>query len=153
MLIRRIHTKIPISTSTARLLQDTGAEIPVVLGPMYPGSNPELVAAMSRAGGFGIAHPLAMTHLYGHDYREGLRLIKSLSGNKPFGVNFTIMPNAKYTKTMDEYMDISIEEGVKFFLTSLGKPDSIVKKAHANNIKVYHDVHNAEFAKDRKSVV
>ena len=48
---------------------------------------------------------------------------------------------------MDEWMDICIDEGyVKFFLTSLGKPDEIVKQAHENGIKVYHDVHNASLA-------
>ncbi len=121
--------------------------MPVLCGPMYPGSNPELVAAVSRAGGMGIVQPLALTHLYGHDFREGLRLIKTLSGGKPFGVNFTIMPNAKYQKMMEGWMDISIEEGVKFFLTSLGKPDSIVKTAHSHGIKVYHDVHSPELAR------
>ena len=130
-----------------QLLKDSGATIPVFCGPMYPGSNPELVAAVSREGGLGIVQPLSLTHLYGHDFRAGLKMIKELSGNKPFGVNFTIMPNKRYQKMMDEWMDISIDEGVKFFLTSLGKPDDIVKIAHKNGIKVYHDVHSPELAR------
>jgi nitronate monooxygenase len=135
------------SQKTIQLLKDTGAVIPIFCGPMYPGSNPELVAAVSKHGGLGIVQPLALTHLYGHDFRTGLQLIKSLSDHRPFGVNFTILPNKKYKKMMDEWMHISIEEGVKFFLTSLGKPDEIVKIAHMHNIKVYHDVHSVEFAK------
>lgn len=91
--------------------------------------------------------PLALTHLYGHDFREGLRLVKDSSGGAPFGVNFTILPDKRYKRMMDEWMDISIDEGVKFFLTSLGKPDAIVQRAHANGIKVYHDVHNVELAR------
>jgi nitronate monooxygenase len=114
---------------------------------MYPGSNPELVSAVSAAGGLGIVQPLSLTHLYGHDFRQGLRMIKEASGGKPIGVNFTILPNQRYQKMMDEWMDISIDEGITFFLTSLGKPDSIVKRAHENGIKVYHDVHNAELAR------
>ena len=43
-----------ISTATRKLLADTGATIPIIKGPMYPGSNPELVAAVSEAGGFGV---------------------------------------------------------------------------------------------------
>jgi nitronate monooxygenase len=43
---------------------------------MYPGSNPELVAAVSEAGGFGVVQPIALTRLYGWDFREGLRHIK-----------------------------------------------------------------------------
>ena len=112
---------------------------------MYPGSNPELVAAVSEAGGFGVVQPISLTTLYGHDFREGLRLIKSLT-SRPFGVNFTIVPNKRYQKQMDEWMDISIDEGVKFFLTSLGKPDRIVKIASQHGIKVYHDVHTPAVA-------
>lgn len=74
-------------------------------------------------------------------------MIKELSGGKPFGVNFTIVPSKRYQRMMDEWMEISIDEGVKFFLTSLGKPDPIVKKAHKHGIKVYHDVHNATLAR------
>jgi nitronate monooxygenase len=114
---------------------------------MYPGSNPELVAAASDSGGFGVVQPVALTSLYGHDFREGLQLIKKLT-DKPFGVNFTIFggANKKYHEQMQEWMEISIEEGVKFFLTSLGKPDAIVKTAKQHGIKIYHDVPNKKVA-------
>ena len=136
-----------MSASTKKFLADTGAEAPIVCGPMYPGSNPELVAAVSECGGFGIVQPVSMTSLYGHDFREGLKLIKNLT-NKPFGVNFTIFggANKKYHEQMKEWMEISIEEGIKFFLTSLGKPDSVIKKAKEHGIKVYHDVPNKKVA-------
>ena len=100
---------------------------------MYPGSNPELVAAVSDAGGFGVVQPISLTYLYGHDFRAGLRMIKALTP-KPFGVNFTIVPNKEYARRMDEWIDISIDEGVKFFLTSLGKPDAIVRRAEPNHV-------------------
>ena len=138
-----------MSAATKRFLKDTGSRLPVVCGPMYPGSNPELVAAVSEAGGFGVVQPIALSHLYKHDFRAGLKLIKSLT-SKPFGVNITILPktaaSAKYVKMNDEFLDIAIEEGCKWILTSLGKPDDIVKIAHQTNVKVYHDVHNAKLA-------
>ena len=136
-----------MSAFTNKFLADTGAETPIVCGPMYPGSNPELVAAVSESGGFGIVQPVSMTSLYGHDFREGLKLIKNLT-NKPFGVNFTIFggANKKYHEQMKEWMEISIEEGIKFFLTSLGKPDSVIKTAKEYGIKVYHDVPNKKVA-------
>ncbi|MFT6807526.1 MAG: nitronate monooxygenase [Saprospiraceae bacterium] len=136
-----------MENSTQQFLQDTGATTPIVCGPMYPGSNPELVAAVSEAGGFGVVQPVALTSLYGHDFREGLQLIKKLT-DKPFGVNFTIFggANKKYHEQMKEWVEISIEEGVKFFLTSLGKPHEIVKIAKQNDIKVYHDVPNKKVA-------
>ena len=133
--------------TTQQFLKDTGAKIPLVCGPMYPGSNPELIAAVSEAGGFGVVQPVSLTSLYGHDFREGLRLIKKLT-NQPFGVNFTIFggANKKYHQQMQEWMEISIEEGVKYFLTSLGKPHAIVKTAKQHGIKVYHDVPNKKVA-------
>ena len=136
-----------MKNTTQQFLKDTGATIPIVCGPMYPGSNPELIAAVSEAGGFGVVQPVALTSLYGHDFREGLQLIKKLT-NKPFGVNFTIFggANQKYHDQMKAWMDISIEEGIKYFLTSLGKPTEIVKIAHQNGIKVYHDVPNKKVA-------
>jgi nitronate monooxygenase len=136
-----------MSSFTKKFLADTGAETPIVCGPMYPGSNPELIAAVSDCGGFGIVQPVSLTSLYGHDFREGLRLIKTLT-DKPFGVNFTIFggANKKYHEQMKEWMEISIEEGIKFFLTSLGKPDSVVKKAKDHGVKVYHDVPNKKVA-------
>ena len=136
-----------MKNTTQQFLKDTGAKIPIVCGPMYPGSNPELVAAVSEAGGFGVIQPVALTSLYGHDFREGLQLIKKLTNN-PFGVNFTIFggANKKYHNQMQKWMEISIEEGVKFFLTSLGKPNAIVKIANQHGIKVYHDVPNKKVA-------
>ena len=136
-----------MKSTTQQFLQDTGAEIPVICGPMYPGSNPELVAAVSEAGGFGVVQPVTLTHLYGHDFREGLQLIKKLT-SKPFGVNFTIFggANKKYHEQMKTWMEIAIEEEVKFFLTSLGKPDEVVKRAKEHHIKVYHDVPNKKVA-------
>ena len=136
-----------MKNTTQQFLKDTGAKTPLVCGPMYPGSNPELIAAVSEAGGFGVVQPVSLTSLYGHDFREGLRLIKKLT-NQPFGVNFTIFggANKKYHQQMQEWMEISIEEGVKYFLTSLGKPHAIVKTAKQYGIKVYHDVPNKKVA-------
>ena len=136
-----------MSVKTQQFLADTGTKIPIVCGPMYPGSNPELVAAVSNAGGLGVVQPVALTSLYGHDFREGLQLIKQLT-DRPFGVNFTIFggANKKYHEQMQDWMEISIEEGVKFFLTSLGKPDAVVKTAKEHGIVVYHDVPNKKVA-------
>ena len=137
---RGLRATPSLSAATQRFLDDAGFAIPVIKGPMYPGSNPELVAAVSAAGGLGVVQPISLTHLYGHDFREGLQLIKRLT-DKPFGVNFTILENAKYKRQMDEWMHIAADEGVKFFLASLGKPDSIVAFAREKCIKVYHNAH------------
>ena len=50
-----------MKSKTKQFLKDTGATTPVICGPMYPGSNPELIAAVSEAGGFGVVQPVALT--------------------------------------------------------------------------------------------
>ena len=37
--------------------EHVGIDFPIICGPMYPCSNPELVAAVSEAGGMGINQP------------------------------------------------------------------------------------------------
>jgi len=114
---------------------------------MYPCSNPELVAAVSEAGGLGIVQPVSLTYVYGYDFREGLRYIKSLT-SKPIGMNVLIeQSSSRYHKKMQEWIDIALEEGVMFFITSLGKPDWVVEKVHAKGGKVYHDVTALKWAK------
>jgi nitronate monooxygenase len=113
---------------------------------MYPCSNPELVAAVSAAGGLGIVQPISLTYVHGHDFREGLRLIKRLT-SKPIGMNALIEASSKtYHERMIRWVDVALEEGVRFFVTSLGNPKWVVDKAHAVGGVVYHDVTERKWA-------
>lgn len=51
-----------------------------------------------------------------------------------------------YEERNRQWMNIAMEEGVKFFLTSLGNPKPIVKMAREHGITVYHDVTTRKFA-------
>ena len=75
--------------------RSAGVEVPLLCGAMYPCSNPELVGAVSKAGGLGIVQPLSLTYVHGHRLREGLRLIQRLSDGKPLGMNALIEPSSK----------------------------------------------------------
>ena len=68
-------------TSTA-FTRHAGIQVPLICGAMYPCSNPELVAAVSDAGGLGIVQPISLTYVHGHEFREGLRLIKRLTASR-----------------------------------------------------------------------
>jgi nitronate monooxygenase len=129
-----------------RFLADTGAQFPIIGGPMYPCSNPELVAAVSEAGGIGIVQPISLTYVHGYDFKEGLRYIKSLT-SKPIGMNVLIEKSSlKYQERMKEWIDIALDEGILFFITSLGKPDWVVAQVHPRGGKVYHDVTELKWA-------
>ncbi len=123
-----------------------GIEVPLICGPMYPCSNPELVAAASEAGAMGVVQPLSLTYVHGHEFRAGLRFIRSLTA-KPIGLNVIVEKSSKtYRERMERYVDEAIEEGVRFFLTSLGNPRWVVDKAHAAGGVVYHDATERKWA-------
>ncbi len=79
---------------TTPLTEQTGIEIPLICGAMYPCSNPELVAAASAAGGMGIVQPLSMVYVHEHDFREGMRLIRRLT-DKPVGLDVIVERSSK----------------------------------------------------------
>jgi len=117
-----------------------GIETPLICGAMYPCSNPELVAAVSGAGAIGIVQPMSLVYAHGHKYREGLRLIRSLT-DRPIGVNIIVEKSVKaYEERSKTWVDVALEEGVRLFITALGNPRWVVDKVHAAGGIVYHDV-------------
>jgi nitronate monooxygenase len=113
---------------------------------MYPCSNPELVAAVSEAGGIGIVQPASLTFVHRHDFRAGLRHIKQLTA-RPVGFNALIEQSSKYYhERMMRWLDVALEEGVRFVVTSLGKPRWVVDRVHAAGGQVFHDVTDARWA-------
>lgn len=127
-------------------LKHTGTELPIICGAMYPCSNPELIAAVAQAGGMGIVQPLSLVFVHKHDFRQGLRYIKSIT-DKPFGLNIITEKSSKiYQDRMKKYLDIALEEGVRFFVTSLGNPKWVVDRVHAQGGVVYHDVVDRRWA-------
>ena len=120
--------------------EHSGVEHPIICGAMYPCSNPELVAAASNGGGMAILQPVSLTYVHGWDLREGIRYIRSLT-DQPIGFNALIEKGSKkYIERMSEWIDIALEEDIRFFVTSLGKPDWVCERVHAKGGFVYHDV-------------
>jgi enoyl-[acyl-carrier protein] reductase II len=104
-----------------------GIEMPIILPGMSWISTPELVAAVSNAGGLGI---LASGPLTPEETRESIRKIRQLT-DKPFGIGVTLlMPGSEVNA------DIAIEEKVPVINFSLGKGDDLIKRAHAYGAKV-----------------
>ena len=133
----------PLDTPFSRAV---GIEVPLVCGAMYPCSNPELVAAVSEAGGIGVVQPISLTYVHGHEFREGLRLIRRLTSN-PVGMNALIEGSSRYYRErMSRWVDVALEEGIRFFVTSLGNPRWIVDRVHPLGGIVYHDVTERKWA-------
>ena len=127
-------------------IEDSGIEVPLICGPMYPCSNIELVAAVSQAGGLGIIQPVSITFVHKQDFRQALRDIKLLT-DKPIGMNALIEKSSKrYHEKMVAWVDIALEEGIRFFITSLGDPKWVVDTVSKAGGIVYHDVTEKKWA-------
>lgn len=127
-------------------MRDARIELPLICGAMYPCSNPELVAAASAAGALGVVQPISLTYVHGHDYRAGLQLIRRLT-ERPIGMNALIEQSSKtYRHRMERWIDIALEEGIRFFITSLGNPRWVVDRVQPVGGSVYHDVTELRWA-------
>jgi len=81
-----------------------------------------------------------MEYVHGRLLRDGLRLIRRLTA-RPVGMNVLIEQSSRlYLERMRRYVDIALEEGVRFFITSLGKPRWVVDRVTPAGGLVYHDV-------------
>ena len=140
-------TELRFPPAARQFIDALGIQYPVIGGPMYPCSNPELVSAVSAAGGLGVMQPISLTYVHGHDFRQGIRLMQKLAG-KPIGMNALIEKSSKkYQQRMSQWIDVALEEGIRFFVTSLGKPDWVAERVHAVGGLVYHDVTEVKWAK------
>ena len=111
-----------------------GCRFPILQGAMAVVSNPELVAAVSKAGGFGL---LATGFMGDQDMlRQQIRMVKRLT-NKPFGAN--LIPLNPLSKT---FAEIIAEQGLQAVTISAGLPHTLVSFFKERGIKVLQVVAN-----------
>ncbi|MBM3957098.1 MAG: nitronate monooxygenase [Gemmatimonadetes bacterium] len=115
-----------------------GIEHPIILSGMSWISTPDMVAAVSNAGGLGI---LATGVLDAEATRKAIREIREKT-DKPFGMNASLLfPGAAQNAA------VALEEKVPVINFSLGKGDWIVQMANAYGGKVLATVTNVRHAK------
>ena len=106
-----------------RITELLGIEYPILAGPMAYLSGPELVAAVSNAGGLGIIASLSYSNT--DELREAIRETKTLT-DKPFAVNVTLLPTARPVN-YEEYFEAVLAEGVRVVETSGRSPEPYIK--------------------------
>lgn len=115
-----------------------GIEHPIVLPGMTYVAVPELVAAVSNAGGLGI---LASGGLSVDECRRAIQQVRALT-DKPFGVGCSLLlPGAT------ECARVALQERVPVINVSMGRADWVVKGAHAYGGKVIATVSNEKHAR------
>ncbi|MDY6795145.1 MAG: nitronate monooxygenase [Actinomycetota bacterium] len=108
-----------------------GVEYPIIMGALGSLSNPELVAAVSEGGGFGLIGTAGMDLTI---LRETIAGVRELTG-KPFGANLMALnPDAP------AMVEVLAEEGIKAVTTSAGSAKKLTSMLHDAGIKVLHVV-------------
>lgn len=136
---------MPIVTPVTKLL---GIRVPVVQGGMQWVGVPELVAAISNAGGLGIL--TALTQPNPDALREAIRKTRTLT-DKNFGVNITFLPSIN-PPDYEGYARAAVEEGVKIFETAGNNPGPFIKFFKENGCVVIHKCTSIKHAKSAEKL-
>lgn len=119
------------------LLRQLGVELPIFSAGM--GGNmagPELTAAVSNAGGFGV---IGLGGLPAPFMREQIKKLRTLT-RKPFGVNI-IMPMMQ-----EGQIEVCMDERVPVMILFWGDPKPYIADAHRRGIKVFLQVGDVDEA-------
>lgn len=116
-------------------------EHPVIMAPMFLVSNEAMILAGTENGVAG-AIP-ALNYRSTELLREGLKRMKA-DAKGPIGINLIVNASNIY---MEEQLKVCVEEGVDFFITSLGSPKKVIEASKEKGIKVFCDVTDIAYAK------
>lgn len=118
-----------------------GIEHPILQVGFGPGATPELVAAVSNAGGLGVLSGS------GRDLRKLERWIARVREltERPFGLNLIL------AAPKEEQFRIGLAEGVRVFVLFWGDPRPFVDRAHARGAKVIYQAGSVAEAVDAKA--
>lgn len=121
-----------------RVTELLGCTYPVIQGAMGVICNPELVAAVSNAGGYGL-----LATAFEQDvpaFRDRVRATRALT-DRPFGANLHAM-----NPLVMEFAGVLTEEGVKAVTVSGGSPRELIPFFHDRGVKVITVVPSVEVA-------
>ena len=111
--------------------------VPIVLAPMAGSVGPDLVAAVSNAGGLGV---LPLWHLSPSETKAKVAATRALT-TKPFGINF----NNNYP--MDEHLTAAIEEGIIIGSFFWGLDAARIRRAKHAGMTVFQTIGTAAEAR------
>jgi len=116
---------VSLRTALTELL---GLEVPIVQAGMGGVAGPELVAAVSRAGGLGI---LAGLNVPPEELRARIRQVRALT-DRPFGVNLWLHADLRPpadVATIPEATVVAVQSVLNRFRARLGLPPTVARPA------------------------
>ncbi len=112
-----------------------GIDLPILGAPMFLVSYPDLVVAVSEAGGIGCFPSL--NYRTPEQLKEGLAEIRART-KKPIGVNLILYK--QHNPNWPKQLEVCLEAKVELIITSLGTPRTVVKEAKSVGSRVFCDV-------------
>ena len=119
--------------------QQFDIQFPIIMAPMFLVSNIEMIKAGMKSG-IAAAFP-SLNYRDDGELESVLNELNAEQNNSigRYGVNLIVQKsNPMYFK----HLDICAEKKVPFYITSLGSPEEVIKKAHSYGAKVLCDVTN-----------
>ena len=120
-----------------KITQLFNIQYPVIQAGMIWASGYKLASAVSNAGGLGI---IGAGSMYPDVLREHIQKCKKAT-DKPFAVNVPML-----YPSIEEIMQIIVDEGVKIVFTSAGNPKTWTAFLKEKGITVVHVVSSVKFA-------
>src|SRR3712207_5629523 len=108
-----------------------GIEVPIVQAAIWPATAPELVAAVSEAGGLG---SIGAVFESAESVQRQIARVREMT-RRPFAVNHVV------PLLDEEAFEATLEARPAVISLALGDPAGLLERAHAAGAKVVHQVH------------
>lgn len=118
---------------------------PIIVAPMFLVSNDKMLVAAAESGA--TACIPSLNYRSSEEFRAGMRSIREKTKGK-IGVNLIVNQSNPRAKAD---LHIALDEGVDYFITSLGNPKEVIEESHKKSKLVFCDVTDLEFAKKVES--
>jgi enoyl-[acyl-carrier protein] reductase II len=115
-----------------------GIQVPIVQAAIWPATSPELVAAVSEAGGLG---SIGAVFESAESVRRQIARVRELT-DRPFAVNHVV------PVLDEEAFRATVEANPAVVSFALGYPGDLVERAHGAGAKVVHQVHTVGQARE-----
>lgn len=120
-----------------RLCDLLGIEHPIIQAAIWPATSPELVAAVSNAGGMGSIGAILAT---ADDLERQIERVRAMT-DRPFAVNHVV------PLLNEDAFALTLEAKPAAITFALGDPGDLVDRAHAAGIPVVQQVHTVTQAR------
>lgn len=115
-----------------------GTKLPIVAGGLMWLANADYVAAAAKAGIIGFITAASFPDR--DELRAEIRRCRDMAGDRPFGVNISMLPKLIEGDRTAEIFRLVAEEGVRFIETSGRSPEAYLPITRDAGIKVLHKV-------------